>query len=261
MATFQTFIKDPIKYSTTIDVKKLETYMRKLSDLYYNTSKSPISDKIFDELKDALAERDPNNSFLDEIGAPISHSKDKVKLPYPMGSLDKVKPDSNEFDKWIKKYHGPYELSDKMDGISALLHKQKGEIKLYTRGDGIYGQDISHLLKYIDYGENLPDDIAVRGELIMSKKNFKKFSDKMKNARNAVAGVVNSKTVDVVMAKCIDFITYNIVFPRFLQDEQYEHLEEWGFNVVEHKEVKKISVDMLIKYFSERREVDRKSVV
>lgn len=253
MSTFAQFIKDPLKYVKEITSAKLETYLRKLSALYYNTTNSPVSDKIFDELKDILEEEDPSNPFLDEIGAPIT--RNKVKLPYPMGSLDKFKPTKeNEFSKWMKTYHGPYELSDKLDGISALLHKKDDTIKLYSRGDGIVGQDISHLVKYLGLDTDImPNNTAIRGELIMSKNNFKKIEDKMKNARNAVAGVVNSKTTDTKMAKMVEFVTYNIVYPRFLQEEQYEYLEEWGFDVVYHKEVQNISIDELVDYFGERR--------
>lgn len=253
MSTFTQFIKDPLKYAKEISSTKLESYLRKLSILYYNTTNSPISDKIFDELKDILEEEDPTNSFLDEIGAPIT--RNKVKLPYPMGSLDKFKPTKeNEFNRWIKTYHGPYELSDKLDGISALLHKTDDTIKLYSRGDGIIGQDISHLLKYIKIDTSLmPNTTAIRGELIMSKINFQKIEDKMKNARNAVAGIVNSKIIDTKMAKMVEFITYNIVYPRFLQEEQYKYLKEWGFDVVNHKEEQEITIDNLIDYFSKRR--------
>jgi len=251
--TFKEFVKEPIKYANKISTKDLEKFLRKLSELYYN-KESPITDKEFDELKDILEEKESDNPFLTEIGAPVEHSK--VKLPYPMGSLNKVKPDSNELDKWIKKYSGPYELSDKMDGISALLYKENKGIdgmKLYTRGDGIFGQDITHLLKYIKIGTKIPKGVAIRGELIMSKKNFAKIANKMKNARNAVAGVVNSKTVDTKMAGMVDFITYNVIYPNFLQNEQYEYLEKWGCNVVPHKEVNKITLESLYEYFNERR--------
>ena len=145
MTTFNNFIKNPIEHSYLIPVKKLETYLRKLSALYYNSSKSPVSDKVFDDLKEILEDRDPDNPFLNEIGAPID--KNKVKLPFPMGSLNKIKPDNNEFDKWGKTYHGSYELSDKMDGISGLIFKTSKDTKMYSRGDGIFGQDITHKFK------------------------------------------------------------------------------------------------------------------
>ena len=46
----------------------------------------------------------------------------RVKLPIHMGSMTKVKPDTSKLKNWLKKYNGPYVLSDKLDGISIMLH-------------------------------------------------------------------------------------------------------------------------------------------
>ena len=42
-------------------------------------------------MKDVLEERDPKNPFLQEVGAPIKGTKEKVNLPFPMSSLNKIK--------------------------------------------------------------------------------------------------------------------------------------------------------------------------
>ena len=61
--------------------------------------------------------------------------------------------------------------------------------------------------------------------LIISKKNFEKISY-MKNARNAVSGLVNSKTVDMKIAKLTDFVTYAVLHPRDLQSNQMKMIEK-----------------------------------
>lgn len=262
MVTFDSFVKDPLKYTSDITAKQLSNFLRKLSVSYYNTSKSLVSDEVFDKLKDILEERDPKNDFLGEIGAPID--AEKVKLPYPMGSLNKIKFEDEKAEKfkkdlvnWTKTYTGTYVLSDKMDGISALLYKKNSELKLYTRGNGLFGQDVTHLLQYLKLDtSSMPNDTAIRGELIMTKKNFEKIKDKMENARNAVAGIVNSKVVDKNMVKLVDFMTYNIVFPNYVQSKQFELLDKWGFKTSPHKVVSKISVDTLLPYLKERRSVN-----
>lgn len=67
-----------------------------------------------------------------------------------MGSLTKIKPKTGALDKWCKKYEGPYIISDKLDGASVQLYKdKKGNIMLYSRGKSIEGQDISHLIPYV----------------------------------------------------------------------------------------------------------------
>lgn len=100
-----------------------------------------------------------------------------------MGSQNKIKDSEEEITKYKKQYKGPYIISDKLDGVSCLIvykrntaDKNKFDIKLYTRGNGTYGQDISHLLTYINGFPNLSniigDYLAIRGELIISKDNW-----------------------------------------------------------------------------------------
>ena len=123
-------------------------------------------------------EKDPENPYLEEVGAPVKGTKKKVKLPYEMGSLIKIKPETGALEKWVKKFGGPYVVSDKLDGASVQLYKDKdGNVMLHSRGKSIEGQDVSHLIAYVTSNEsikNLPKNSSVRGELIISKNNFKK---------------------------------------------------------------------------------------
>jgi len=137
---------NPYDYANKISVDDLVDILKSLSYHYYNTQEALVPDEIYDLLKGVLEERDPTNPYLEEIGAPIS--KDKVKLPYFMASLDKIKPSTDAVSVWKKKYPGPYVLSDKLDGVSGLLVRFKNNFKLFTRGDGSKGQDISYLISY-----------------------------------------------------------------------------------------------------------------
>jgi NAD-dependent DNA ligase len=85
--------------------------------------------------------------------------------------MDKLKPeDKIEIANWITKNNAKeYIVEDKLDGISCLITIKNGNIKLYTRGDGIVGADISYLAPYFD---SIPKNIGnislnIRGELIM----------------------------------------------------------------------------------------------
>lgn len=252
-------LDNPYNYAKSISIEKLVDILRQLSYHYYNTQKELVPDEIYDILKYVLEERDPTNDYLMEIGAPIR--KNKVKLPYFMPSLDKIKPTTDSLESWKKKYKGPYVLSDKLDGVSGLLIKESKKIKLYTRGDGRYGQDISFLISYILPKKsllNMPDNMAIRGEIIMTKKNFKKIEKDFKNARNAVAGLVNSKNYSIQVAKLTTFIGYSILNPRYKYSEQLKKLEEIGdpespFPVVTYKILDYIDNDILSKYLLERR--------
>ena len=86
-----------------------------------------------------------------------------------MWSMDKIKPDTNVLLNW-KQNKGPYVISCKLDGVSGLYTTEGEKAKLYTRGDGKIGQDISHMIPYLQ----LPTapNLVIRGEFIISKRLF-----------------------------------------------------------------------------------------
>ena len=235
-------IDDPLTFTEDNDIKTIVEVIKYALDKYQN-SQSVISDDLYDYLIDYVKENDPNNKVLKIIG---TVSKNKVVLPYYMGSMNKIKPSnqkdsaSSDLYKWLKMYKDlEYVYSDKLDGVSALFTINNNETKLYTRGDGKEGSDISHLIKYISSIKDIKyyGSIAVRGELIISIKNFKKYQDKMANARNMVSGLVNSKTPDPEILKDLEFVAYEKVSPWLRsQDEQWENLFSLGFKVVFHEE-------------------------
>ena len=153
-----------------------------------------------------------------ELAKNIGHKvklKNKVNLDYWMGSMNKIKHESKDLNIWISKYKPPYNISDKLDGISALLIYNNNTIKLYTRGTADEGLDISNLIKYLNLPSystineyckknNIQGDnnlIAFRGELIIKSDTFnKKWLCKYKNARNTVGGLVNSKKINSELA-------------------------------------------------------------
>jgi DNA ligase (NAD+) len=253
---------DPYKYGNTLTIHNLEKLLRKLSYSYYNTKKPLVNDDVFDILKELLEKRDPKNPFLREIGAPIS--KNKVKLPYGMGSLNKIKPDTGELEKWMTKYSGKKVLSDKLDGNSALLVKTKEGLKLYSRGDGFEGQDISHLITYVIPNKSLdliPEGMAIRGELIISKANFEKVQKTLtgrgglmySNARNTVSGLVNSKTYSIELAELVDFVAYMIINPTYYWHEQMDILKKLKLNVVYNEIVNTLTTKKLSELLLKRR--------
>ena len=46
--------------------------------------------------------------------------KNKSELPYYMASMNKIKPDTKELDKWLKKYTSGCLITTKLDGVSGL---------------------------------------------------------------------------------------------------------------------------------------------
>ena len=256
---------DPFNYADQLTIKQLEDVIIYTSDKYYNDD-SIIIDSIWDMLVDFLRLKNKKSKILKKIGSKVK-SKNKVPLPYHLGSMDKIKPPSNKLDYWIKKYKGDYVLSEKLDGVSALLVYNNNNINLYTRGTSNEGTDITPLLKYLSnippysdiekYSNKIKGKknlIAFRGELIISKNIFdKRWSSVMKNARNTVAGLVNSKNINPKLAADTRLVLYEIVDPRFKILEQYKVIKELGFYTVHNKVVKNINYTYLSKYLLKRK--------
>jgi len=218
------FKKDGIDALKMLSEKQLSTMLDESNKAYYNDSENVLmTDNEYDIIKEYMEKKYPKNKVLEQIGAPIQ-DKNKVKLPYNMPSMDKIKPDTNALTKWKDKYSGPYVLSAKLDGISGLYSTENGESKLYTRGNGKVGQDISHLIPYL----KLPStkDITIRGEIIMKKTVFlEKYKDDFSNSRNLVAGLVNQKKIDPEKFKDVDFVAYEVIKPSLTPSAQMEFLE------------------------------------
>ena len=238
---FEEFKLKGFAYLETLTEKQLADMVKVANDYYYNTKTLVLTDNEYDIVKEYLERKFPKNAVLDAIGAPII--KNKVKLPYEMASMDKIKPDTNAVVSWMKKYKGPYAISCKLDGVSGLYTTEGDTPKLYTRGDGIVGQDISHLLKVLD----LPKEsgIVVRGEFIIPKKVFdEKYKNDFANPRNLVSGIVNAKTIDS-KAKDLHFVTYEVIRPVLKPSDQMAKLVELKHEVVRNKTIPEISNDTL----------------
>ena len=145
--------KNPQEFLSKLTKQELVNLIQKLNYSYYIDGISLISDDLYDHIKEELRKTDSSNPILKDIGVSKIY---KTKLPYYMGSMDKIKNDEKTLNNWLKKYNGNgYVLSDKLDGISALLVLDNDNIsKLYTRGDGETGKDISYLINFI---KGLPD--------------------------------------------------------------------------------------------------------
>jgi NAD-dependent DNA ligase len=213
------FKKNGISVLESLNEKQLSQLLREANRAYYNEEPF-FTDNQYDIVKEFVESRYPSNVVLHEIGAPVE--RNKVKLPYPMGSMDKIKPDTNALANWMAKYKGPYVLSCKLDGVSGLYTTEGASPKLYTRGDGKVGQDISHLIPFL----RLPKTkgIVIRGEFIIPKALFDaKYKETFANPRNMVAGIVNHKTINEAI-KDLHFVAYELMKPIRKPSEQMELL-------------------------------------
>jgi NAD-dependent DNA ligase len=241
---------------TKLNKKELVELLINADNNYYNLGIPTLTDTQYDDIKDYLKTIDKKNNYFKRIGADVI-GDNKVKLPFFLGSQDKIKDDDKNLQKWLKKYNNPssYVISEKLDGISCLISVNNQSIHIYTRGNGIYGQDITHLKNYIN---GLPDStnktFAVRGELIISKINWLKINDKGSNPRNVVAGIINSKIIDKKIASLIDFIVYDVIQPRTNIQTALLYAKNMEFNIVHYITTDRLSIPILYNLFKEWKE-------
>ena len=255
------FLKEGISGLKKLSESDLTEIFKMANQEYHCNSKPILTDNQYDILREYILEKYPQNKAAKEGHADclINIEKNKVELPYELWSMDKIKPDTGAIQKWIKKYQGPYTISAKLDGMSALYTTEGGTAKLFTRGNGKIGHDISYFIPYL----NLPNEsnIAIRGELIISKENFKKYqfqknksNKEIANARNLVAGIINQKSVDTKKIKDVDFVAYEVINPILKPSDQMVKLQSLNIDTVINKTIPKIDNEILSKSLVDWRE-------
>lgn len=213
-----------------MDIEQLAATLRAASDAYYNGGTAIMGDEAFDAAVEQLRALDPNHPFLATVGAPPPLDDTAVELPFPMPSLDKIKPGEDKLTRWLAATPPTgLVVSEKLDGLSALWMPHGR--KLYLRGDGLEGQDVSHLVALgiqglITRGLN----VAVRGELILARSVATALGTDQ--ARAWVNGLVHRKDPAAADVAKIRFVAYEVLAPDGkTRGEQFAWLESNGYEV------------------------------
>lgn len=208
--------------SSIIRIKQLESDIAEYAQQYYTDGSSPVSDEEFDRMVDELRSLSPTSRILSKTGWGYDIKSDTTygnKCPHKyglIGSLDKCH-DWNELNKSLKssKY---VSVSLKLDGISVVLYYDRGILKqALTRGDGVTGIDVTDKVLKIDPTLLSINDSSftggVRGEILMSYRDFESFKDihpEAKNPRNSVAGLINQKELSEDL-KYVQIKVYTVI--------------------------------------------------
>jgi NAD-dependent DNA ligase len=249
--------KEFCKYIETESLCLLHKIKLYTDDIYYNTGKSSgLTDWRYDYIKEALNKRDPD--YIVPTGTRIREYENRTELPFWLGSMDKKK-DEKEISKWIScNKTKQFLIEDKLDGVSCLISIKSGKVKIFTRGDGKIGADISYLSQYIrNIPKNLKLTIFLRGELIINYKLFKeKYSNEYANPRNLVSGLVGSKTIKEGLED-IDFIAYEIISDEVadIPSVQLDFLDKLGFKTVNRQLVENVNVENLTEILVRNKEI------
>ena len=224
--------------------------------LYYQKSKPSISDSEYDELKKEIIEFEKNYNFLKDENSPkniVGYKPSKVFEKYkhkiPMLSLANAFNDEDlkNFEKKIFNYLNnqikfEYSVEPKIDGISAsLTYKNKSLLYGVSRGDGETGEIITENLKTISdiphkiKARDFPDEIEIRGEVFIKKKDFFKIKENFANPRNAASGSLRQKNPSETKKIPLKFIAYTFGYIKKnnfkLQSDFLNKLKSWGFKI------------------------------
>lgn len=214
------------------------TKLNKYSYAYYCEDKPMVTDEEYDKLyQDVLKyEQDHLNDILSN--SPTQRVGDKIKdgfikhtRQHKMYSLDNVF-NLEELKKWLinlnKKIPEEQQgwcCSPKFDGCSIELDYTNNNTNeplvlaiASTRGDGITGENVTANAKTIHsipLSLNNTKDVTIRGEIVISKTNFKKLNklnnNKFSNPRNLASGSLRQLDPNITKSRKLEFIPWGIV--------------------------------------------------
>ncbi len=243
------------------EIRSLTDKINYHNRLYYQESRSEISDYDFDQMLArliALEREFPQfrqaDSPTQRVGGTITKTFDTVYHKYPMLSLGNTYSDQEleDFDRRVAKAlegeRYEYFCELKFDGVSMSLTYEKGVlVRGVTRGDGVRGDNVTTNVKTIRNiplrvtGKNMPQEFEVRGEVFMPKDVFAQLNreredigeERYANARNTAAGTVKMQDSAEVARRKLDCYVYSLLGASGVKThEQSIHmLESWKFNV------------------------------
>lgn len=257
-------------------IKELVEILKKASKAYYQDAEEIMSnfeyDRLYDELVKLEAEKGIvlSDSPTQNVGYEVLSELPKEQHASRMLSLDKTKSVSG-LEQWLGGQKGV--LSWKMDGLTIVLTYDDGELtKAVTRGNGEIGEVVTNNVKKF---KNVPlripykSHVVLRGEAVIKYSDFEQLnakiadvSEKYKNPRNLCSGSVRQLNNRITAERNVYFFAFMLVecealdngqIPDFANSrvQQYNWMEEQGFDVVERKVVTSAEVSGAIKWFSE----------
>jgi len=263
----------------------LKSQIKRHNKLYHGHDDPIISDTGYDNIcieYDELVIKNPHLGFTkrEDIGFEPLEKFTKVKHSKPMLSLNNGF-NLNDIDEFIKRTSKFLGINDgdiefvcepKIDGLSISLLYENGELnRALTRGNGYEGElvtenilTINNIPKKIN---NYPEFLEVRGEIFISKEDFKKLNKeqltnnkkKFSNPRNAAAGSIRQKDSKEIINRNLMFFAYTIgqVSDENFFDTQISLLkkfEYWGFKIPENIKLLK-KLDEISDYYNSMLEI------
>lgn len=231
-------------------MRELEALLEHHSRLYYELDAPEISDAEYDRLFRELQDLEAANPSLasstsptKRVGGRVAERFEKVRHQGSMGSLSDVfsEEEFRSFDARVRETtpDAVYCVEYKFDGLSVALEYIDGKlVRGLTRGDGVYGEDVTDNLMTIrslplTLKEPVPH-LIVRGEVYMPKAVFAALNASREeegekpfaNPRNAAAGSLRQLDSKLCAARRLEIFVYNVqLCSEPLPPTHYDSLE------------------------------------
>lgn len=248
---------------------------------YYTLDAPEIPDSEYDKLFRALQnlealypELKTSDSPTQRVGGAVLPEFQTVRHQVPMLSIrtetDTESSGAIAFDARVRKElaldsHASaleYVAELKFDGLAMSLRYEKGTlVQAATRGDGEYGEDVTHNIRTIgqiplQLPVGVPGVLEVRGEVYMRRDDFEALNERQRhkiasgakgektfvNPRNAAAGAVRQLDSNIAAQRPLSFFAYGVGemldLPQSMTAfrthfELLQTLKLWGFPVAE----------------------------
>ncbi|MEG5636502.1 NAD-dependent DNA ligase LigA [Enterobacter bugandensis] len=237
-------------------IENLRDELRYHEHRYHVLVDPEITDEDYDALMRQLIQLETSypefvtpTSPTQRVGAPVVDGFKKIKHRIAMLSLDNVFEEkafqafnSRVEQKLNRKVAYCCEL--KLDGLAISIFYENGHfVRAITRGDGVEGEDVTANVKTIKsvplvlYGNNIPSQLEIRGEVILPKQKFNDLNNYARkhggklfvNPRNAAAGTIRLLDPSIVSKRNLYFYCYGygVVEGGSLPEGQYETLQQF----------------------------------
>ena len=254
-------------------IKHLTDLLNRYAYEYYTLDAPSVPDAEYDKLfreLEALERNHPELKLPDSPtqrvgGEPLAEFAE-VRHEVPMLSLTNAFSPQDEngvfdhaemyaFDQRVRDGldggNPEYVIEPKFDGLAiSLLYRDGVLVQAATRGDGTTGEDVTQNVKTVAniplrlHGENPPELIEVRGEVLMLKADFAALNKRQNengqkpfaNPRNAAAGSLRQLDSRITAQRKLHFFPYSIARQQggFASEEHIQELayfQELGFSL------------------------------
>jgi DNA ligase (NAD+) len=264
-------------------IEKLKKLIEKYRYSRHVLDKELVPIEVEDALKKELFDLEQKfpelitpDSPTQRVGGKVLEKFEKTKHPEPMLSLNDAFSEE-DLKNWLERISKlltkeeieklDFFCEPKLDGLAIELIYENGILKIgSTRGDGIFGENVTENLKTI---ESLPlklrntteiveelekegekemadfirknglKEVIVRGEAIITKKNFELVNKEQKelglptfaNPRNLAAGSIRQLDPKITAKRRLDVSVYDVISEHGQKNHSQEHalLQILGF--------------------------------